>query len=122
VAITLFDTHSYVKRLEKSGVPSDQAEAHAKVLADVMNKELLKKSDLDEFRIEVGEKFAEVGTRFTEVGTRFAEIGTRFAEVGTRFAEVETRFTEVKGQFELLKWMLGFMLAGTVTILFKIFN
>ncbi|WP_254426914.1 hypothetical protein [Herbaspirillum sp. VT-16-41] len=29
---------------------------------------------------------------------------------------------EVKGQFELLKWMLGFVLAGTVGILFKIFH
>lgn len=52
-----------------------------------MNNELVKKTDLNEFRSEVGLKF-----------------------------------TEVKDQFELLKWMLGFMLAGTVAILFKIFQ
>jgi hypothetical protein len=28
---------------------------------------------------------------------------------------------ETRGQFELLKWMLGFALAGTVGILFKLF-
>ncbi|WP_034301943.1 DUF1640 domain-containing protein [Herbaspirillum sp. RV1423] len=94
MATTFFDTHDYVKRLEESGIPTAQAEAHAKVLAEAMNNELLKKADLNEFR----------------------------AEVRTKFAEVETKFTEVKGQFELLKWMLGFMLAGTVAILFKIFH
>lgn len=80
MATTFFDTHDYVKRLIASGISSDQAEAHAKALAEAMNTELVKKSDLNEFR------------------------------------------TEVKGQFELLKWMLGFMLAGTVAILFKIFH
>ncbi|MDR6394260.1 hypothetical protein [Herbaspirillum seropedicae] len=52
-----------------------------------MNNELVRKSDLNQFR-----------------------------------AEVATSFAEVRGQFELLKWMLGFMLAGTVGILFKIFH
>lgn len=80
MATTLFDTHEYVKRLEAAGVPADQAEAHAKALADVMNNELVRKSDMNEFR------------------------------------------AEVKGQFELLIWMLGFMLAGTVAILFKVFH
>jgi len=36
-------------------------------------------------------------------------------------SEVGIKFTEVKGQLELLQWRLGFMLAGTVAILFKIF-
>jgi hypothetical protein len=38
----------YVKRLEASGIPRDQAEAHAKALAEAMNTELVKKSDLSE--------------------------------------------------------------------------
>jgi len=87
MATTLFDTHEYVKRLEATGIPIEQAEAHATALAEAMNNELVKKSDLNEFR-----------------------------------AEVATSFAEVRGQFELLKWMLGFMLAGTVGILFKIFH
>jgi acyl-CoA reductase-like NAD-dependent aldehyde dehydrogenase len=80
MATTLFDTHDYVKRLEAAGIPTDQAEAHAKALAEAMTNELVRKTDLNEFR------------------------------------------AEVKGQFELLKWMLGFVLAGTVGILFKIFH
>ncbi|RXZ38719.1 hypothetical protein D9O50_04260 [Oxalobacteraceae bacterium CAVE-383] len=87
MAATFFDTYDYVKRLEASGVSTDQAEAHAKALSDAMINELVRKADLNEFR-----------------------------------AEVTGRFTETKGQFELLKWMLGFVLAGTVGILFKIFH
>ncbi|MDT0358134.1 hypothetical protein RJO15_20265 [Herbaspirillum huttiense F1] len=94
MATTLFDTHEYVKRLEAAGIPRDQAEAHATGLAEAMNSELVTKTDLNAFR----------------------------AEVSNNFASVATSFAEVRGQFELLKWMLGFMLAGTVGILFKIFH
>ncbi|MCA1323751.1 coiled-coil domain-containing protein [Herbaspirillum sp. alder98] len=37
-------------------------------------------------------------------------------------AEMNTRFAEARGQFELLKWMMGFTLAGVVGILFKLFH
>lgn len=80
MATIFFNTHDFIKRLIHSGISVDQAEAHATALAEAMRTELMKRSDLNEFR------------------------------------------AEVKGQFELLKWMLGFMLAGTVTVLFKIFH
>ncbi|MQQ99492.1 CCDC90 family protein [Glaciimonas soli] len=37
-------------------------------------------------------------------------------------AEVKTQMTEIRGQFELLKWMMGFTLAGVVGIIFKLFH
>jgi hypothetical protein len=52
MATTFFDTHDYVKRLEAAGVSTHQAEAHAKALSDAMNTELVKKTDLNEFRVE----------------------------------------------------------------------
>ena len=37
-------------------------------------------------------------------------------------SEVNTRLTEVGGRIELLKWMIGFVLATNVAVLFKIFH
>ena len=87
MSTTFFDTHDYVKSLQAAGVPPDQAEAHAKALGEAMNSELVKKTDLNEFR-----------------------------------AETKNSLTKIEGQFELLKWMMGFTLAGIVALLFKIFH
>ncbi|MFJ3044780.1 hypothetical protein ACIPEN_03010 [Herbaspirillum chlorophenolicum] len=91
MATTFFDTHEYVKRLEATGIPTEQAEAHVTALAQAMNTELVKKADMK-------------------------------AELGELRAEMNRCFAEVRGQFELLKWMLGFTLAGVVGILFKLFH
>jgi hypothetical protein len=104
VAIPFFDTHEYVKRLEVSGIPVIQAEAHAVALAKAMNP-LVTKSDFNEFRSEIKIEFSEFR-----------------AEVNAKFAAIETRFASVHGEMTLLKWMLGFNLTGTIGILLKLFH
>jgi len=91
---TFFDTHDYITQLITSGIPIEEAEAHAKALGKAMNNELAKKTDLNAFR--------------TEAKT-----------------DLNAFRTEVRGQFELLKWMMGFVLAGITTMIamtFKMFH
>lgn len=65
MSTTLFDTHEYIKRLESAGIPTPQAEAHAKSLAQAMDNELAKKADLNQLRFEVCEFRADVNGQFT---------------------------------------------------------
>lgn len=51
-AIT-FDTLSYVKKLEKAGVPPAQAEAHAEAIAELVDEELATKRDLKELEMRL---------------------------------------------------------------------
>ena len=51
-AIT-FDTLSYVKKLEKAGVPDAQAEAHAQAIAGLIDEELATKRDLKELEMRL---------------------------------------------------------------------
>lgn len=51
-AIT-FDTLSYVKKLEKAGVPVAQAEAHAEAIAELVDEELATKRDLRELEMRL---------------------------------------------------------------------
>ncbi len=36
--------------------------------------------------------------------------------------KIDTRFEKIQGEFTLVKWMIGFNLAMSVSILFKIFS
>lgn len=44
---TAFDTLQYVRTLEKSGIPSEQAEAQAVALSEAMESNLATKQDLN---------------------------------------------------------------------------
>ena len=125
MAIPLFDTLHYVKRLIASNVSNDQAEAHALALSDVMNNELARKSDLNELRGAVtadisalrSEVKADISELRSELKADINELRSEFkADMNEFRAEVDGRFIKVQGQFDLLKWMLGFVLAGTASI------
>lgn len=47
VEAAIFDTHSYVKKLQKTGVPGKQAEVHAEILAQLLNESLVTKETLE---------------------------------------------------------------------------
>ena len=46
----MFDTLGYAKKLEEVGVAREQAEAHVRILADVIEGNLATKQDINELR------------------------------------------------------------------------
>lgn len=105
MAITTFDTHKFVRRLEEAGVPIKQAVVQAEVLTEAFNVNL----DSLVTKEFLGSRFAEqkayMDTRFA---AQKAYIDTRFAEqkacMDTRFAEqracMDTRFAEQNGKID----------------------
>lgn len=136
MARPFFDTLHYVKRLTASNVSDEQAEAHARALSDAMNNELVRKSDLNETRSELKADINELRAEFrhdinelraevkhdinelrAEVKSDINDLRTEVkADINEFRAEVDGRFIKVQGQFDLLKWMIGFVLAGTMSI------
>ncbi|MEZ5490292.1 MAG: hypothetical protein R3F50_08230 [Gammaproteobacteria bacterium] len=114
MAITAFDTHKFVRRLEQAGMPTELAEVQADLLTEAftVNLESLVSQDFLDTRLiaRFAEQNARIDTRFAEqdarIDARFAEqdarIDTRFAEqdarIDTRFAEqnarIDARFAE----------------------------
>ena len=122
MATPFFDTLHYVKRLTESGLSDVLAEAHSQALSDAMN-DLARKSDLNELRAAVTADFKElrmeVAADFKELRTEVAaDFSVLRAEVSADFKEFRA---EVRGQFDLLKWMIGFLLASCIAVLLKIF-
>jgi len=91
-----FDTHKFIKTLEKSGFKEEQAEALSTVIKEVNAthlEELATKSDI----IEVKQGIKELKL------------------------ETKLDIAEVKGELRLLKWMIGVMFAGVFSLVLKAF-
>ena len=80
-----FDTLKFTQRLEKAGIPHDQAvamaEAQKESLSEIMEAHLATKMDVQ---------------------------------------DVKLKQVEHDGQFALIKWMLGILIAGVLSIIVKV--
>jgi hypothetical protein len=101
MAITTFDTHKFVRRLEQAGVPLEQAEVQAEVLTEafMVNLESLVTKEYLESRLTA--KFAEQDAR----------INTRFAE---QKAYMDTRFAHIDSKFRFHSWTQAIIIAAVI--------
>jgi len=89
-----FDSWHAVKALKDSGLSEQQAETISDIMRESHNAaDLATKGDL------------------REVGAEMREMELR----------IDGKFAEMKGEMLLLKWMLGVVIAGVMTTLFKLF-
>jgi len=101
MAITTFDTHKFVRRLEQAGVPLEQAEVQAEVLTEALmvNLESLVTKEYLESRLTA--KFAEQDAR----------IDTRFAE---QKVYMDTRFAQIDSKFRFHSWTQAIIIAAVM--------
>ena len=88
-----FDTLKFAQKLEQSGVPRNQAEA-----------------------------FAEAQKDFLDEITK-AELATKndIKDIRSDIQSIRLKMVEQDGQFVLLRWMLGFLMAGMLSLVIKAF-
>ena len=94
------DTLEYVKKLEAAGVERKLAEAHAEALREAVAREVATKADVD-------------------AGVLRLDNRIDASAQGLR-AAFETRFQKIEARLQLLTWMVGFNLAATMAILWKL--
>ena len=135
MAAARFDTLDYARKLERAGVPAEQAALQATALNDA----LAETGDLDEqlLRLEnkVDRGFADMDARFKQVDARFEQIVERFdakfeqvdarfeqifERFGAKFEQVDVHFDALEfkltGKIGTLHWMFGTMTALTAAI------
>jgi len=106
----MLDTLKYAKRLREAGFTEQQADAHADALWEAIEDTVATKQD-----IQLVQKDIQVVRQ--EIHELDARIDGRFKEMEAR---IDGRFTGVDGRFRLLYWMVGFNLALTAGVLFKL--
>lgn len=89
MAAVMFDTYKFVDKLEKAGVPSEQAKAEVEALSaalEALDSQLTTKSDLNKLE-----------------------------------KELKSDINHLEKELIVLKWMVGLVLGGIVTLVLKAF-
>ncbi len=104
MALPAFDTHAYVKRLKAAGFNEKQAEAQAELQADVLSSLITEK-------LATKDDIVSLENRMKQ----------EFSDLKHEFSDLKQDFIHLRGEFNLVRWMLGFLLAGMVATLVKLF-
>ncbi|MGZ5029511.1 MAG: DUF1640 domain-containing protein [Methylobacter sp.] len=93
MAAVTFDTLKYANKLKSAGVPDKQAEAEAEALSEALEVNL------------------------KELATK-EYLSRELRDVEQR---IDTRFERIDGELKLIRWMLGMLLAGVISLVLKAF-
>ncbi len=97
MASITFDTLKFVEKLKAAGISDAQAKAESEalqgVLAEALDSQLATKSDL-------------------------VKLDRRMDGLDAKIDRMETR---ISGELTLLKWMMGLVLGGILTLILRIF-
>ena len=92
-----FDTLDYAQQLAKAGVPEVQAQQQSKLLADVLSKSVALPSELEAVERNV------------------------LTKIDSAEMKIEGRLNTLIGEINLVKWMLGTLIALNVAVMLKLF-
>ena len=92
-----FDTLDYAQQLAKAGVPEVQAQQQSKLLADVLSKSVALPSELEAVERNV------------------------LTKIDSAEMKIEGRHNTLIGEINLVKWMLGTLIALNVAVMLKLF-
>ena len=104
MSVTTFDTLKFVKRLTTTGMAEEQAEALSEAFIDTQEvniENLATKSDLKELELT------------TKADIKKLELTTK--------ADIKELELRINAQLLLLKWMIGFILAGIISLIMNAF-
>jgi hypothetical protein len=108
MAAVTFDTLKFANRLKQAGVPDQQAEAEAEVLAEALQvnlKDLVTKEDL---HAALNDLESRLGGRITDLDSRLR-------------GRIDALEAKMDGKFLLLQWMLGPLMGGVAALVLKAF-
>lgn len=105
MAITTFDTHKFVRRLEEAGMPLKLAEVQAEVLSEAFNVNLDSLVTKDYLAARFAEQKAYIDTRFAD---EFSAQNTRWEY---RFARLESK---VDSNHRVFIWTQAIIIAAVI--------
>ena len=112
MALTTFDTHKFIRRLEQAGMPTEQAEVQAEVLTEAFTVNLESLVTKEFLAARLAEQDARIDARFAEQNAR---IDSRFAEqdarIDSRIAALEAK---VDGNHRIFVWTQAIIMAAVI--------
>ena len=135
-----FDTHRFVKRLTQTGFTETQAEALADEQVHLLNSNLATRQNLAELKAELQQEMTKLEGKLKQEMTELeGRLKQQMTELEGRLKEqiiqvkgdLERQMAELEGRLkqqmaehkaDLLKWMIGAMIAQTGVIVGLMFG
>jgi hypothetical protein len=104
-----FDTHKFIRRLQDAGVPEAQAEAFTDAFRDVAAEaEVATKRDVERLEGAVKSNIERLGSAVR-------------SDVERLEAKIDRLEVKTTGDNNLIKWMLGTLIAAAIAVLLKLY-
>jgi chromosome segregation ATPase len=108
MAAVRFDTLDYARKLERAGVPAEQAALQARAL----NEALAGTDQLRDDMHGLNARFDQVDARFEQIDARFEQVDARFEHLEEKLvAKIDALEVKIMGKTGTLHWMFGTMVA-----------
>jgi len=115
-----FDTLEYVNKLKDADVPEKQAQAQAQALRGVLDTALLDHASSLATKEDLRNEIALVRKDLhSEIALVRKDL---HGEISLVRKDMDVRFAKVDGELMLLKWMLGFLMAGVASLVLKAYS
>jgi F0F1-type ATP synthase membrane subunit b/b' len=151
MTVVAFDTYELIKKLKDSGFEEPQAEAlaeafvttHETYLADLVTSQELKdarqelkqeiaqlrqelKQEIAQLRQELKQEIKDLRQEFNqeikdlrqEFNQEIAQVRQEIKELGLK---MDVKYESMKGEITLIKWMMGIVIAGILSLILKAF-
>ena len=103
-----FDTLDYARKLERAGVPREQAALQAKALGEALASSDALHDDIQRLETRFDQLEARVDARFDQVDARFEQVDARFEHLDSKLtAKIDALEVKLVGKIETLHWMFG---------------
>ena len=127
---THFDSLEYAQRLERAGVPEDQAAVHAQVLQQALTQVVCPgqlstaedgmRQDLRQTEARLTAKIEAVRD---DVDAKIERVRLELnAKIETVRVSLEAKIDVLRAEFNFMRWMIGFLIAMNTGIIIKLFN
>lgn len=104
----------YIKDLEAAGFKRHQAEAQVQAMLDVVEGDLMTKSDFAVFQERLDNKFTQIDSRFARIDSQFVLVDNKLTQFQQQFQQ--QLLSSIKESEFRTTTRLGFLMVSTTSI------
>ncbi|MBF0472943.1 MAG: hypothetical protein HQK91_00450 [Nitrospirae bacterium] len=110
-----FDTLTYVKKLRAAGVSEEQAEVQAETIKELVAEQQISTQDHIKLETHLDSSINKLDSKIDKLDIK---IDNKIDKLDNK---IDNIYVELKSEIKILRWMMGLMLTGMLSLVLKAF-